>query len=188
MPVVQEHGLTLINAVHPAASVSASATLGRNVVIAARAVVCAEARVEDLAIINTAAVVDHECVIGRAAHVCPGAILAGRVHVGAGAFIGIGANVIQCLNVGANAIVGAGAVVLRDVPGRHHRCRRPRWTNCRPRVIPLWSPLPGRGFILRVISRARVVLRSKSPSPSPGVPGEGTRTITPRSAAVMLPT
>lgn len=113
---IVEHGLELINAIHPAASVSASARLGRNVVVAAQAVVCTESVIADLAIINTAAVVDHECEIGEAAHICPGANLAGRVRVGRRAFIGLGANVIQCLSIGEGATVGAGAVVLRDVP------------------------------------------------------------------------
>jgi UDP-perosamine 4-acetyltransferase len=113
---VEEHQLELINAIHPTASVSTSAVLGRNVVIASQAVVCAEAKIADLAILNTAALVDHECEIGPAAHICPGANLAGRVRVGARAFIGLGANIIQCLTVGEGATIGAGAVVLRDVP------------------------------------------------------------------------
>jgi len=113
---VEDHDLELINAIHPTASVSTTALLGRNIVVAAHAVICTEAQIEDLAIINTASIVDHECTIGRAAHICPGANLAGRVRIGAGAFIGMGANIIQCRNVGENAIVGAGAVVLQDVP------------------------------------------------------------------------
>jgi UDP-perosamine 4-acetyltransferase len=113
---IDDHGLELINAIHPTASVSASAKLGRNVVVAAQAVVCTESVIADLAIINTAAIVDHECEIGEAAHICPGANLAGRVRVGRRAFIGLGANVIQCLSVGDGATIGAGTVVLRDVP------------------------------------------------------------------------
>ncbi len=114
--VMEESGFTLVNAIHPAACVSPTATLGKNVVIAAGAVVCTEARVADSAIINTSAVVDHECEVGRAAHVCPGVLLAGRVRIGNGAFIGLGAKVIQCLSVGDYAVVGAGAVVIQDVP------------------------------------------------------------------------
>jgi UDP-perosamine 4-acetyltransferase len=117
-PRLVEAGLTLINAIHPTAVVSASATLGRNVVVAAQAVVCAEAIVADSVIVNTAAVVEHECEVGEAAHVAPTAALAGRVRVGRGAFVGLGAKVIQCLSVGEFATVGAGAVVIADVPAR----------------------------------------------------------------------
>jgi UDP-perosamine 4-acetyltransferase len=106
----------LINAIHPSASVSTSATLGKNVVIAAGAVVCTEAEIADSVIVNTSAVVDHECVIADAAHIAPGALLAGRVRIGEEAFVGLGAKIIQCLTVGDHATVGAGAVAIEDVP------------------------------------------------------------------------
>jgi UDP-perosamine 4-acetyltransferase len=114
--MLDQHGFELISATHPSATISKSATIGRNVVVAAGAVVCTEARIGDHAIINTAATVDHESVIGAAAHLCPGVRLAGRVRVGELAFVGIGASVIQCLTIGDRAVVGAGAVVVRDVP------------------------------------------------------------------------
>ena len=109
-------GLELINAIHPSAVVSPTATLGRNVVVAAGAIVCTEVGVADSVILNTAAVVDHECEIGEAAHVCPGVRLAGRVTVGEGATLGIGASVLPCLRIGAYATIGGGALVRRDVP------------------------------------------------------------------------
>lgn len=113
-----EAGLELINAVHPTASVSRTAKVGRNVTIAAGAMVCVDAKISDSVILNTGCIIDHECEVGEGSHICPGAVLAGRVRIGAGAFVGIGANVIQCLSVGENAIIGGGAVVIRDVaPG-----------------------------------------------------------------------
>jgi sugar O-acyltransferase (sialic acid O-acetyltransferase NeuD family) len=114
--LLREQGFELINAIHPSASVSSTARLGVNVVVAAQAAISTEARIEDSVIINTGAIVDHECVIGEGVHICPGVHLAGRVQVRSGAFVGIGANVIQCLLIGQNAIVGAGAVVISDVP------------------------------------------------------------------------
>ena len=114
--LVLEAKLELINAIHPAASVSPAATLGKNIVIAAGAVICTEAKIGDSVIANTNCVVDHECEVGVAAHICPGALLAGRVRIGEGAFVGLGAKILPCLSVGAHAIVGAGATVTRDVP------------------------------------------------------------------------
>jgi UDP-perosamine 4-acetyltransferase len=109
-------GVELINAVHPSAVISPSASLGRNLVIAAGAIVCTDARVADSAILNTAASADHECAIGEAAHVAPGVRLAGRVTVGEGALVGIGASVLPCLTIGPFAVIGGGALVHRDVP------------------------------------------------------------------------
>ncbi len=116
--VLVEHGFELVNAVHPSAVVSATAQVGRNVVIAAHATVCTEAALADSVIVNTGAIIDHECRVDSGCHIAPRATLAGRVSVGSGAMVGLGACVIQCINIGADAIVGAGAVVIRDVPPR----------------------------------------------------------------------
>ncbi|HWE01098.1 MAG TPA: acetyltransferase [Tepidisphaeraceae bacterium] len=113
--LLQEQGFELINAVHPTASVSPSAILGANVVIAAQSVICTEARIEDSVVINTGAIVDHECIVHEGAFIAPGVCLAGRVRIGAGAFVGLGANVIQCLSIGQYAVIGAGAAVIADV-------------------------------------------------------------------------
>jgi len=111
-----EQGFELVNAVHPRAHLALGVRVGQNVVIAAGAMVCTQATLDDSVIINTGAIVDHECQIGRGVHIAPGAVLAGRVRVEEGAFVGLGARVIQRLTIGAFATVGAGAVVLEDVP------------------------------------------------------------------------
>ena len=111
----ERHGLRLINAIHPSANIAHNAKLGRNVVVAAGALVCAHCQIGDSVILNTGSIVDHESMIGTATHICPGARLAGRVSVEAGAFVGIGATVIQSIRIGCEAVVGAGAVVIRDV-------------------------------------------------------------------------
>lgn len=114
--LVLEAGLELINAVHPNATISPTASMGRNVMVAAGVVVCTDVRIGDSAILNTSSVIDHECEVGPAVHICPGAILAGRVKIGRGAFVGLGAQILPCLNVGDRAVIGAGATVIRDVP------------------------------------------------------------------------
>lgn len=112
---IERLGLELINAVHPSANLAHNVTLGRNVVIAAGALVCAHCQIGDSVILNTGCIVDHESMIGTAAHVCPGTRLAGRVTVESGAFVGVGATVIQNVRVGFDSVVGGGAVVIRDV-------------------------------------------------------------------------
>jgi len=113
---VLDQGFELINAIHPSSQISSTVRMGRNIVVAAGAVICTDAHIGDSVIVNTSAVIDHECRIGRTVHICPSATLAGRVQVGDEAFIGMGCNIIQCLKIGAHAIVGAGAVVIEDVP------------------------------------------------------------------------
>ncbi len=113
---VETMGFELINAIHPSAGLARNVTLGRNIVIAAGALVCAHCQIGDSVILNTGCLVDHESLIGTATHICPGARLAGRVTVESGAFVGIGATIIQSTRVGFEAVIGAGAVVIEDVP------------------------------------------------------------------------
>jgi len=112
---LEDCGIEPINAIHPSANIAQNVTLGRNIVVAAGALVCAHCQIGDSVILNTGCIVDHESLIGTATHICPGARLAGRVTVEAGAFVGIGATIIQSVRVGYDAVVGAGAVVIRDV-------------------------------------------------------------------------
>jgi UDP-perosamine 4-acetyltransferase len=112
---VEEVGLHLVNAIHPSAHLAHNVMLGKNIVIAAGALVCTHCQLGDSVILNTGCIVDHESKIGTAVHICPGAKLAGRVTVDSGAFIGIGATIIQNVRIGYEAVVGGGAVVIRDV-------------------------------------------------------------------------
>ena len=113
---LDEMGFELFNAIHPSANRARNVTLGRNVVIAAGALVCAHCQIGDSVILNTGCIVDHESLIGTATHICPGARLGGRVTIESGAFVGIGATIIQSVRVGYEAIVGAGAVLINDAP------------------------------------------------------------------------
>lgn len=113
---VERCGLELVNAIHPSANLAKNVRLGRNIVVAAGALVCAHCQIGDSVILNTGCIVDHESLIGTATHVCPGARLAGRVTVESGSFVGIGATIIQNIRVGYESVVGAGAVVISDVP------------------------------------------------------------------------
>lgn len=106
----------LINAIHPAAVVARSVTLGRGVVIAAGAIVNPDTIIADGAIVNTGASVDHDCVVGAYAHVAPGARLAGGVRVGVGALVGIGSVAIPGASIGSWSTIGAGAAVVTDIP------------------------------------------------------------------------
>ncbi len=105
----------LINAIHPSANLARNVNVGRNIVIAAGALVCAHCQIGDSVILNTGCIIDHESLIGTGTHICPGARVAGRVAIESGAFVGIGATIIQSIRIGYEAVVGAGAVVIRDV-------------------------------------------------------------------------
>jgi len=113
---VQRLGHELVSAIHPSANIANNVSMGRGVVVAAGALVCAHCQIGDGVILNTGCLVDHETMIGTACHLCPGVKIAGRVTIESGAFVGIGATVIQHVRVGHDSVIGAGAVVLKDVP------------------------------------------------------------------------
>lgn len=103
-------------AVHPTASVSPSATIGKGSVVMAGAIINSSAIVGNHCIVNTGVSIDHECELGDYVHLSPHATLCGNVRVGEGSWIGAGAVVIQGIKIGKWSIVGAGAVVTHDVP------------------------------------------------------------------------
>ncbi len=114
--VLEERGAQLVSAIHPLASVAASAILGRHVIIGPRAVVCVNATVGAHTVLLSGAIVEHDSTLGRGVRLDPAVRLAGNVTIEAGASVGVGACVIPGRCVGAGANVAPGAVVIRDVP------------------------------------------------------------------------
>lgn len=110
-----EAGIACESIVHPRASLSLRASLGRGTVVCAGSVVTIGATIGDGCIINTAATIDHDCDLSAGVHVCPGAHVAGSVSIGIRTWFGIGAVAKQGIRIGADVVVGAGAVCVRDV-------------------------------------------------------------------------
>jgi sugar O-acyltransferase (sialic acid O-acetyltransferase NeuD family) len=110
------HGMRLISAIHPLASISPSAKLGEHVIIGPRATVCVHVSVGSHAVLSAGAICDHNAEIGIGAFLGPAVRLAGGVKIGEFARLEIGATVIPGRMVGNSAQVEAGAVVIRDVP------------------------------------------------------------------------
>jgi len=101
--------------IHPGSIISANATIGEGVFVAAGAAINPGTHIGNHAIVNTNATVEHDCLVEDYAFVGPGAILAGHVAVRRAAFVGAGATVIPNIEVGESAVVAAGAAVVRPV-------------------------------------------------------------------------
>lgn len=115
---LQAEGRVPLAVVHPAASVSALATLGEGVFVAAQAVVAPSAQLGDGVIVNHGAVVDHDCVVGAFAHIAPNATLGGAVKIGRRVLVGAGATLLPGVEVGDDSTIGAGALVTRNIDGK----------------------------------------------------------------------
>ena len=114
--LLKQSGASLIQLIHPAATVSKYAELGESSVVMANAVINPFVKIGEACIVNTGSTIDHDCVLEHAVHVCPGANLAGGVEVGSESWVGIGSCVRQYVKIGSGVTVGAGAAVVKDVP------------------------------------------------------------------------
>lgn len=101
--------------VHPSASVSPFATIGRGSIVCAGARVNAGARIGEGVILESAVIIEHDCDVGDGARVGAGAILTGAVRVQQLSRIGANATILPGMVVGRAALVAEGAVVNRDV-------------------------------------------------------------------------
>jgi len=114
--LMESAGCQLVTAVHPKATVSASAGIGLGSQVLAGAVVGPGTEIGRGVIVNTRASVDHECRLSDGVHAAPGVILCGLVQIGRAAFVGAGAVVLPRIRIGENSVIGAGSVVTRDIP------------------------------------------------------------------------
>jgi sugar O-acyltransferase (sialic acid O-acetyltransferase NeuD family) len=128
--------------VHPGASVSRRALLGRGVLVNFGVSVGGGAVVGDHVVLCPGSIVGHDARIEDYATVAPGAIISGHVSAGRACYLGAGSSVRQGLRVGERSLVGMGAVVVRDVPPRATVVGNPA------RPLPVgksFLPRPGEG-------------------------------------------
>ena len=101
--------------VHPRASVSSSAKIGKNVLLMAGAVITANAEIGDHVCILPNSVIHHESKIGDWTLVGSNVTVAGRVRVGKNCYLGAGSTVIQDVKIGDRSLVGMASNVIRPL-------------------------------------------------------------------------
>jgi hypothetical protein len=112
-------GLTAISAIHPDASVSRFAKLGKGVFVGALAAVGPDAELGDFSRVLCGASVAHHSRVGRFVSVTDGARLGGNVELGDRVLIGLNSVVNRRIRVGAGSVVVSGAAVADHVPDEH---------------------------------------------------------------------
>jgi sugar O-acyltransferase (sialic acid O-acetyltransferase NeuD family) len=101
--------------VHPLASVSSQARLGRGVTVNHGVAVGGASLIGDHVTLCPGCLVGHDSIIGDFSILAPGAIVSGFVEIGRRSYIGAGAVLRPHIVIGESALVGMGAVVVRDV-------------------------------------------------------------------------
>jgi len=126
----QSRNLTLI---HPSSVISASAGIGKGVLIMPLCIVNSCAQVGDGVILNSRASVDHDNILGSYSSLAPGVTLGGGVSIGERSAISIGSTVKNGITIGKDVVIGAGSLVMGDfgdnilaygIPSRHIRYRK----------------------------------------------------------------
>lgn len=102
--------------IHPAASISPLATLGRNVLIMAGVVITSNAVVGDHVCVLPNTVIHHDAHIGAWSLVGSNVTVAGGTRVGENCYIGSGSSLMNGLDIGPGSLVGLGSTVIRSVP------------------------------------------------------------------------
>lgn len=115
MQVLHDAGAKIVSLVHPGATVSRYASLGKGSVVMAGVVINVDVVTGQGVILNTGCSIDHDTILGDFVHISPGARLAGSVQIGDLSWIGMGASVRQLVHIGAKVTVGAGAAVVSHV-------------------------------------------------------------------------
>ena len=101
--------------IHPTASVSRLAQLGRNVLVMAGVVITSNAVIGDHVCVLPNTVIHHDAVVGAWSLIGSNVTIAGSVSIGENCYLGSGASIMNGLHVGDGALVGLGSTVIRDV-------------------------------------------------------------------------
>jgi sugar O-acyltransferase (sialic acid O-acetyltransferase NeuD family) len=102
--------------VHPTASVSRTASLGRGTVVFQNATITSNVRMGDHVIVLPNSVVSHDCEIGDYTCITGGVCISGNVRVGRACYLGTRSAIIGGIEIGDGCLVGMGSVVLSSVP------------------------------------------------------------------------
>lgn len=102
--------------IHPSASVSRTATLGRGVVIFQHVVVTSNVHIGNHVIILPNTVISHDDVVGDYTCIAGGVCISGQVTIGRSCYLGTNSTIIGNTEVGDQCLIGMGSCVLRNVP------------------------------------------------------------------------
>ncbi len=112
LPVAADRFATVV---HPRATISSLARIGRNVLIMAGVVITSNAVIGDHVCILPNTVVHHDVVVGRWSLIGSGVTIAGSTVIGENCYIGSGSSIIHGVTLGDRCLVGLGSNLIRSV-------------------------------------------------------------------------
>ncbi len=101
--------------IHPAASVSQWANIGRGTVVFQNAVVTSNVNIGRHVMILPNSIISHDDVIGDFTCIAGGASISGNVNIGESCYVGANASIKEGIEIGKRCLIGMGSVVLEHV-------------------------------------------------------------------------
>lgn len=116
MTKINELGGNTPTLIHPNATISPSAQIGKGVYIQANAYIWTKVKIDDYCIISPNVVIAHHSNIGKACLISTLTGVGASINIEDKVFVGMGCTIVTGMNViGENSIIGAGSVVLKDL-------------------------------------------------------------------------
>lgn len=104
-----------LNVIHPKASVSPLASMGKNVLLMAGVVLTANCKIGDHVCILPNTVIHHDTTVHDYSLIGSNVVIAGNVRIGKNTYIGSGTSIINNISVGENALIGIGSNVIKSI-------------------------------------------------------------------------
>lgn len=110
-----------ISLIHPKASVSKWATLGKGAIVTAGCIVTTQIQIADHCHLNLGTTIGHDCVIGEFFTSAPAVNISGICNIGDDVYFGTGAATKQGVTICNNVVIGMGAMVTKSIsePGTY---------------------------------------------------------------------
>jgi sugar O-acyltransferase (sialic acid O-acetyltransferase NeuD family) len=103
--------------IHPSASVSPLARIGRNVLVMAGVVITSNGVIGDHVCVLPNSVLHHDSVIGDYTLIGSNVTVAGNTSIGGECYIGSGTSIINGIQIADGCLVGMGSNVIRSLTG-----------------------------------------------------------------------
>lgn len=104
-----------ITLIHPTASVSRSATLGRGSMILQNVTIASNVKIGNHVMVMPNSVISHDVKIGDYTTITGGVCISGKVTVGKSVYFGTNSSIIGYISIGPYSLIGMGSVVLTTV-------------------------------------------------------------------------
>lgn len=105
-----------ITLIHPRASISRFANIGKGSVIYPNVVISTKVNIDNYVLVLPNSVISHGSHLGSYTIVNAVVSISGDVSIGESCYIGTHSSVRQNIQIGSNSLIGMGSVVIKDVP------------------------------------------------------------------------